>query len=77
VYSMIIERILCLSFHEKGCEYGTGIMIMEDRKCSDTSLTEERIIKAVDNMKHNKDAGEEGLVSIYIKGSMHGEKRLL
>jgi len=39
---------------------------------SDIAITEERIQKAVDKMKHNKAAGEDGLVSTYVKGSIKG-----
>ena len=31
--------------------------------------------KAVDKMKHNKAAGEDGLVSTYVKGSFNGVRR--
>ena len=39
---------------------------------SDINITEERIQKAVDKMKHNKAAGEDGLVSTFVKGSIRG-----
>ena len=41
---------------------------MEDRKMpSGINITEERIQKAVDIMKHNKATGEDGLVSTTLK----------
>lgn len=37
-------------------------------------ITEEGIQLAVDKMKHNKAAGQDGLVSTYVKGSLKGVK---
>jgi len=37
---------------------------------SDVTITEERVQKAVDKMKHNNAAGEDGLVSTCVKGSI-------
>ncbi len=44
----------------------------EGKHLSDITITEDRIQKAVDKMKHNKAAGEDGLVSTYVKGSIKG-----
>ena len=49
----------------------SSVEIMEDRKIlSDNNITEERIQKAVDKMKHDKDAGEEGLVLIQLTSNV-------
>ena len=39
------------------------------------NITEERIQKVVDKIKHNKAEEEDGLVSTYVEDSMKGVKR--
>jgi len=51
------------------------VNIGEGKILSDITLTEERIQKALDKMKHIKTAREDGLVSTYVKGSIRGVRK--
>ena len=51
--------------------------LQKAEKYFEIDITEERIQKAVDKVKHNKAAGEDSLVSTYVKGSLKGVKRPL
>jgi hypothetical protein len=55
----------------------TSLELEEGKTLSDIYITEERIQKAVDKMKQNKAAGEDGLVSTFVKGSIEGVKKPL
>ena len=72
-----VSWTLCLSFHKRGCEFGTiGKHFWGQKMLTDIYITEEFEKKTVDKMKYNK-AAEDGSTSNYLKGSLKGVKRPL